>query len=65
MKIEKTITVTATTKEIKIISDFIDLFNGLYEETWHELNNATDRRLEDALDVVGEIYEMIEVEDDN
>jgi len=64
MKINKTITITAPAKEIKIIGNFLTLFDDMHEETWHELNNITDCRLEDALAVINEIYDILEEDAD-
>ena len=65
MKIKKTITITATKKEIQIIGNFIDLFNEMYEDVWDEVNESTDCRLEDALTVISEFYDKIKKEDDD
>ena len=65
MKIIKTISITATEKEIQTIGNFLDLFDEMYEDVWDEVNKSTDCRLEDALAVIRELYDQIEDEDDD
>ena len=64
MKIKKTITITATEKEIQIIGDFIALFDEMHEDVWDEVNESTDYSLEDALTTIREFYNKIKEEYD-
>ena len=63
MKVKKTISITATEKEIQTIGNFISLFEEMYEDVWYELNNTTDGHLEEALNVINDLYDMIEKDD--
>lgn len=64
MKIEKTIRITATAKEMQVIGNFVSLFEEMYEDVWDELNKSTDCRLEEALAVINDLYDKIEKDDD-
>lgn len=64
MKINKNNTITATTKEFKAITNFLNLLENMDEKIWLELNCSTNGRFADALNVIDKIYTMIEVEDD-
>ena len=64
MKIQKTITVTATEKEIRTICDFLSIFEDMDDDTWHALNDNAENSLGEALSTIQEIYDII-VEDNN
>ena len=65
MKIKKTISITATTKEKEIIGDCIALLEEMAEDVWEELNCGSDYRLEFGLSALQELYDRIEEEDDD
>jgi len=66
MKIKKTISITATRKEIETIGNFITLFDEMYEDVWDEINKSTGGRLEDALATISNFYDTLDcVEDDD
>ncbi len=59
MKIQKTITVTATKEELRIIRDFVGLFEEMDDDTWHQLSESLDNCLGEALNTVDELYGML------
>lgn len=63
MKIKKTISVTATEKELQVIGNFLALLEEMEEDVWNELNESMDYRLEEALDIVRDLYKTLEKED--
>lgn len=64
MKIEKTIRITATAKEMQVIGNFVCLFEEMPEDVWDELNESTGCRLEEVLVVINDLYDKIEKDDD-
>lgn len=65
MKIEKTIKVIATTKEMETIGNCIALFEDMEEDVWEELNAGSDYRLEFVLSTLQELHDSLEEEDDD
>ena len=64
MKIEKTIRITAPAKEMQVIGNFVSLFEEMDEDVWDELNKSTGCRLEKALTIINDLYDIIEKDDD-
>ena len=64
MKIKKTVTVTATEKEMETIGNCIALFEEMEEDIWDELNAGSDYRLEFVLSTLQELHDSL-VEEDN
>lgn len=65
MTVKKTIRITATPKEMQVIGNFVSLFEEMYEDVYDELNKSTNCRLEEALAVINDLYDMIEKDDDD
>ena len=63
MKIKKTITITATEKEMETIKNCIALFEEMEEDVWEELNSDSDYRLEFVLSALQELHDELEEED--
>ena len=64
MKIKKTISVTATEKELRVIGNFLALLEEMEEDVWSELNESMDYHLEEVLDIGRDLYKTLEKEDD-
>ena len=60
MKIEKTIHVYASEKEIEIIGNFCALLEEMDEETWNNLDDAMHGNLSPLAEDANNLYQLIE-----
>ena len=60
MKIEKTIHVYASEKEIEIIGNFCALLEEMDEETWNNLDDAIHGNLSLLVEIADDLYQLIE-----
>lgn len=60
MKVEKTIHVYASEKEIEIIGNFCALLEEMDEETWKNLDDAMLGDLSLLAEKANDLYELIE-----